>query len=90
MQAEDLDSLFLLPLSQQAMEELEILQTQLQAVPYEEDSYDHWTAVWGNTYTPPSGSTLISLVTWKYSPFPIRYGNQVVPRESSSLPGLSG
>jgi len=46
MEAIDLDSLFLLPLSQQAFEELETLQAQLQDIPY-----DRWIPVWGNTYT---------------------------------------
>jgi hypothetical protein len=40
MQAEDLDTLFLLPLSQQAFEEMENLQAQLQAQPYDELSSD--------------------------------------------------
>ena len=40
MEAVDLDSLFLLPLSQQAFEELETLQAQLQDIPYDEDAVD--------------------------------------------------
>jgi len=40
MEAIDLDSLFLLPLSQQAFEELETLQAQLQDIPYDEDAVD--------------------------------------------------
>jgi len=51
MEAVDLDSLFLLPLSQQAFEELETLQAQLQDIPYDEDAVDRWIPVWGNTYT---------------------------------------
>jgi hypothetical protein len=43
MQAEDLDSLFLLPLSQQAFDELDSLQVQLQALPYDEHTNDCWT-----------------------------------------------
>jgi len=51
MQAEDLDTLFLLPLSQQAFEEMENLQAQLQALPYDEHSPDQWTPKWGSKYT---------------------------------------
>lgn len=40
MQAEDLDSLFFLPLSQQALEEFEQLQTYLQNIPYDGNSQD--------------------------------------------------
>jgi hypothetical protein len=43
MQAEDLDSLFLLPLSQQAFDELDSLQVQLQALTYDEHTNDCWT-----------------------------------------------
>jgi len=51
MQAEDLDTLFFLPLSQQALEELEQLQNHLQDIPYDEHSQDRWTPTWGNSYT---------------------------------------
>jgi len=51
MEAVDLDSLFLLPLSQQAFEELETLQAQLQDIPYDEDVVDRWIPIWVNTYT---------------------------------------
>jgi hypothetical protein len=51
MQAEDLESLFLLPLSQQAFEELESLQAQLQDLPYDVDASDRWTPIWGSHYT---------------------------------------
>jgi hypothetical protein len=51
MQAEDLDSILFLPLSQQALHELEDLQAQLQILSYDEDAKDCWTPVWGNRYT---------------------------------------
>jgi len=51
MQAEDLDTLFFLPLSQQALEELEQLQNHLQDIPYDEHSRNRWTPTWGNSYT---------------------------------------
>jgi hypothetical protein len=51
MQADDLDNLFLLPLSQQAFEELECLQAQFQVLPYDVDAVDRWIPIWGNQYT---------------------------------------
>lgn len=51
MQAEDLDALFLLPLSQQAYEEFEALQVRLQTTRYDENETDKWTPIWGNAYT---------------------------------------
>lgn len=50
MQAEDLDSLFRLPLSQQALLELEELQMQLQQIPYDADEVDIWTPIWSGAY----------------------------------------
>jgi hypothetical protein len=51
MQAEDLDELFILPLSVQAHEELQHLQTMLDTVPYDEHSTCTWTPIWGVKYT---------------------------------------
>lgn len=51
MQAEDLDSLFMLPLSVQALDELESLQDQLQGLTYDEDVTDVWVPIWGSKYS---------------------------------------
>jgi hypothetical protein len=51
MEAEDLDSLFILPLSPQASEELEMLQWQLANMPYDQEAVDKWIPIWGNKYT---------------------------------------
>jgi len=51
MEADDLDTIFFLPLSQQACEELEMLQAHLEDQPYDEEAADHWVPTWGNTYT---------------------------------------
>ena len=51
MEATDLDTIFILPLSQQAMEELDHLQIELQNVPYDENAKDQWQRLWGNDYT---------------------------------------
>ena len=48
MNAEDLDSLFHLPLSLPAMNELMNLQQMLVTIPYTEESTDTWTLIWGN------------------------------------------
>jgi hypothetical protein len=45
MQAEDLDSLFFLPLSHQAFQEFEILQAQLQMLPYDDTATDRWVPI---------------------------------------------
>ena len=51
MEATELDTIFILPLSQQAMEELDQLQNELQNVPYDENAKDQWQPLWGNEYT---------------------------------------
>jgi len=52
MQAEDLDSLFILPLTQEAFTELESLQDLLQTISFDESVKDKWTLTWGsNTYS---------------------------------------
>lgn len=50
MQADDLDNLFFLPFSQQALQEFDDLQAHLQLIPYDETAADRWTPVWGNRY----------------------------------------
>lgn len=42
MQAEDLDTLFILPLLEQALDELETLQEQLQGLTYDQSGTDRW------------------------------------------------
>jgi len=42
MEATDLDTIFILSLSQQAMEELDHLQIELQNVPCDENAKDQW------------------------------------------------
>lgn len=52
MRAESLDDLLLLPLSQEAFEELQQLNVLLQSQSYEDDSKDIWIYQWGNgTYS---------------------------------------
>jgi hypothetical protein len=48
MVAEDLESLFSLPLSQEAFLELQQLNLHLQTVRYDVDANDQWTFLWGN------------------------------------------
>jgi hypothetical protein len=47
IQAEDLDSIFFLPLSVEAYDELQLLQAQLSAIQYDEDGTDTWEPIWG-------------------------------------------
>ena len=50
VQADDLDSIFLLPLSQEAMDELIQLQLMTESIPYDENLNDTWQTSWGGTY----------------------------------------
>lgn len=63
MQVDDLDDIFSLPLSQQALQELENLQAQLQVMPYDEEAKDQWTPI-GGVSTLRVVSTLMCLVGW--------------------------
>ena len=51
LQATNLDSIFFLPLSTQATEELELLQLHIQNIAYDDDTADHWQPVWGPEYS---------------------------------------
>ena len=48
IQSEDLDSIFVLPLSEDAFGELDKLQEKLQELEYDEDSNDRWFPIWGH------------------------------------------
>ena len=48
LHAPDLASIFNLPLSQQAFDELLDLQDLISAIPYDTTENDHWSFVWGN------------------------------------------
>ena len=47
----DLDSIFFLPLSSQATEELQQLQMHIQNISYDDDAIDLWQPTWGSEYT---------------------------------------
>lgn len=51
MQAEDLDTIFILPFSEEAFAEFENLQTQLENLPYDDSNSDRWLPVWGSKYS---------------------------------------
>jgi hypothetical protein len=51
MLEQDLDSIFFLPLSSQAHDELTLLQNYLEDIEYDDSTIDSWTPVWGNKYT---------------------------------------
>jgi hypothetical protein len=48
MEAQDLDTLFFLPLSREAFAELQDLQLLLQSFAFDRDSYDSWVFIWGS------------------------------------------
>jgi hypothetical protein len=50
MQTEDLDSIFMLPLSQQAFDEFQQLQVEIQEFHFEEHEKDSWHPTWGDNY----------------------------------------
>ena len=51
MQANTLDAIFFLPLSQQALNELEHIQGIIQNVSYDEKGRDTWLPSWGPIFT---------------------------------------
>ena len=50
VQADDLDTIFFLPLSQEAMDELIQVQLMVENIPYDESSNDTWHTGWGVIY----------------------------------------
>ena len=48
MEVHDLASLFALPLSEQAHDELQAMQNELLSVPFDDDQKDIWTFMWGS------------------------------------------
>ena len=48
-ETEDLDTLFTLPLSEQAFNELQDLQLELHSVPYDDAQIDSWVFIWGSS-----------------------------------------
>lgn len=54
MAAEDLESLFFLPLSQEAFDELQELDALVQPQAFDEDNKDKWTYHWGSADYSPS------------------------------------
>jgi hypothetical protein len=65
MQAEDLDTIFFLPLSDQALQELGALQEQLQSLTYDHDSADRWIPIWGSRYTSRRYAHPVFKMVWK-------------------------
>lgn len=62
MQAEDLESLFMLPPTKVAFADLKNLQEFLQTVAFDNNQKDKWTLIWGlNTYNTYSSSKLYKI-----------------------------
>jgi hypothetical protein len=51
VEAVNIDDIFWLPLSEEAMLELADLQEILQGIQFDDDSNDIWRPVWGNDYS---------------------------------------
>jgi hypothetical protein len=68
IQSDDLDSIFVLPLSQDAFGELDQLQEKLQELEYDEDSIDRWFPIWGQQYSSRK-FTHMYIETLKHIPF---------------------
>ena len=50
MQVQNLDDIFFLPLSQQAYDEFQLLQSRLENLPYDDNTTNKWALIWGNKY----------------------------------------
>jgi hypothetical protein len=80
MQAKDLDSIFFLPLSHQALQELEQLQTHLQNTPYDENSADCWVPIWGNEYTSKKFYSYVFRAVDAHPIFQLMWKSRCTPR----------
>ena len=78
MQANTLDDIFFLPLSQQALNELEHIQGIIQNVTYDENGRDTWLPSWGpvreilgfhpgDLFSLPTSSTHSFTTCWKHT-----------------------
>jgi hypothetical protein len=80
MQAADLDTLFILPLSTQALEELELLQDQLANMTYDQDTKDRWSPVWGNKFTSRKFYTHVFKEVEAHPIYKIIWKSRCIPR----------
>jgi hypothetical protein len=80
MHSEDLDSLFMLPLSSQALDELEILQEQVQLRNYDEDDIDQWKPIWGNQYSAKSYYSYVFKGIHAHPTFKAMWKSRCIPR----------
>jgi hypothetical protein len=80
MQAADLDTLFILPLSTQALEELELLQDQLANMAYDQDTKDRWSPVWGNKFTSRKFYTYVFKEVEAHPIYKIIWKSRCIPR----------
>lgn len=87
MQNDHLDNLLLLPLSQEAFQELKQLNVVLQTQQYDEDSKDVWTYPWVTVLTPPENYTDWLFRTWQHTRSSPGSGSQSARHVLSSSPG---
>jgi hypothetical protein len=80
MQAEDLDSLFMLPFSEEAFSEFENLQMQLGSIEYDQEGVDTWKPIWGDTYTSNKYYTYVFKGMESHSIFKVIWKCRCTPR----------
>jgi hypothetical protein len=80
MQAEDLDTLFMLPLSVEALDELEALQLQLHQMEYDQDNVDKWAPMWGSKYTSRKFYTHVFSSVEAHPAFKVIWQSRCTPR----------
>ena len=85
--AEDLDSVFVLPFSQVALDELLQLQQLTENIPFDESLRDTWLTIWGGNYTSSKFYHVFQSV--QAHPVSRQSGQQNAQKESSSSFGSS-
>ena len=86
MHAEDLDSIFFLPLSTEAFDELQLLQDQLTNKVYNPQELDKWMPYWGTINT-AKNFTCTPSKEWMHIHCLKQFGSQDAPPGSSSFSG---
>jgi hypothetical protein len=80
LHAEDLDSIFLLPLSTEALVEFEELQNLLQQLEYDETLQDKWMPIWGSRYTSKKYYSYVFKNVEAHPIFKIIWKSRCIPR----------
>ena len=90
MQANTLDDIFFLPLSQQALNELEHIQVIIQNVPYDENGRDTWLPSWGPIFTSNKFYSLIYILLETHPVYRVIWKSSCTPNQILHLDGFDG